>query len=178
MRRPALMLALLGLVGCSADLRSTDESAGDTLLERGYSARDAEIIETGADGRPRFTLQAALIEQRPASQDIELTDIDMRLQAADAQWRLQANRGRLPAAAQRILLDGDVRLDGQPSGTLAPLRIRTEQLNYDLATSKAVAPGAVSMMLQDHRLEGTGLEADLKTYRARIRADVHGRFAP
>jgi LPS export ABC transporter protein LptC len=178
MRPSALVFMMLGLAGCSADLRSTDDSARDTMLERGYSARDAEIIETGADGRPRFTLQAALIEQRPANRDIVLTDIDMRLQTADAQWRLQAERGNLPAAAQRILLAGDVRLDGQPEGTLAPLRIRTEQLNYDLATSRALAPGAVSIMLQDHRLEGTGLEADLKTYRARIRADVHGRFTP
>jgi len=98
------------------------------MLERGYSARDAQIIETGPDGRARFTLQAALIEQQPATRDIVLTDIDMRLQSADA--------------------------------------------------SKAVAPGAVFIVLQNHRLEGTGLEADLKTYQARIRADVHGRFTP
>ncbi|NDE02996.1 MAG: LPS export ABC transporter periplasmic protein LptC [Gammaproteobacteria bacterium] len=178
MRPSVLILAMLGLGGCSSDLRSTDDSARETMLERGYSARDAEIVETGADGRPRFTLQAALIEQRPASRDIVLTDIDMRLQAADTQWHLQAKRGSMPAAAQRILLDGDVRLEGQPAGTVAPLRIRTEQLNYDLATSRALAPGAVSILLQDHRLEGTGLEADLKTYQARIRADVHGRFTP
>ncbi|MFZ9478127.1 MAG: LPS export ABC transporter periplasmic protein LptC [Steroidobacteraceae bacterium] len=178
MRPSVLILAMLGLGGCSSDLRSTDDSAREMMLERGYSARDAKIIETGADGRPRFTVQAAFIEQRPASRDIVLTDIDMRLQAADTQWHLQAKRGRMPAEAQRILLDGDVRLDGQPAGTLAPLRIRTEQLNYDLATSRAIAPGAVSIVLQDHQLEGTGLEADLKTYRARIRADVHGRFTP
>lgn len=172
------MVALLALTGCSTDLRSTDESDRQTMLERGYSARDAQIIETGPDGRPRFTLRAAHIEQQPATRDIVLTDIDMRLQAADAQWQLRAERGRMPAEAQRILLDGDVRLDGQPAGTVAPVSIRTGRLNYDLATSKAVAPGAVSIMLQNHRLEGTGLEADLKTYQARIRADVHGRFAP
>ncbi|NDE02813.1 MAG: LPS export ABC transporter periplasmic protein LptC [Gammaproteobacteria bacterium] len=115
MRPSVLILAMLGLGGCSSDLRSTDDSARES---------------------------------------------------------------RIPAEAQRILLDGDVQLDGQPAGTLAPLRIRTEQLNYDLATSRAIAPGAVSIVLQDHQLEGTGLEADLKTYRARIRADVHGRFTP
>ncbi|MBU3671664.1 MAG: LPS export ABC transporter periplasmic protein LptC [Sinobacteraceae bacterium] len=178
MRAAALIFAMLGFAGCSTDLRTTDEAARATMLERGYSARDAEIIETGADGRPRFTLQAAYIEQRPANRDIVLTDIDMRLKAEDAQWHLQAARGRMPADAQRILLEGEVRLDGQPAGTLAPVSIRTGQLNYDLASSRAVAPGAVSIMLQDHRLEGTGLEADLKTYQARIRADVHGRFTP
>jgi LPS export ABC transporter protein LptC len=148
------------------------------MLERGYSARDAQIIETGADGRARFTLQAALIEQQPATRLIVLTDIDMRLQSADAQWHLQADRGQMPVAGQRILLDGDVRLDGQPAGTLAPVSIRTQQLHCDLASSRAVAPGEVSIVLQNHRLEGVGLEADLKTYQTRIRAHVHGRFTP
>ncbi|MEN9789002.1 MAG: hypothetical protein RLZZ473_1066 [Pseudomonadota bacterium] len=178
MRSAALMLTLLALAGCTTELRPAGEADQERMLERGYSARDAQIIETGPDGRARFTLQAALIEQQPATRDIVLTDIDMRLQSADAQWHLQADRGRMPAAAQRILLDGDVRLDGQPAGTLAPVSIRTDKLSYDLATSKAVAPGAVFIVLQKHRLEGTGLEADLKTYQARIRADVHGRFTP
>jgi hypothetical protein len=48
-----------------------------TAPDPGYAARDAEIIETGYDGRERYRLKAAVIRQQLDASVIELEHLEM-----------------------------------------------------------------------------------------------------
>lgn len=139
----------------------------------GYSASDAEVIETGADGLPRYRLRADTVRQDPATGSVALEGVDMTVSRPGAdRWRVQAERGELPADARRVTLQGDVRLDGET------LRIRTAALAYDLEKNQVAAPGEVRFEMDGRTLEANGLEADLDSRQAKLGSRVHGRFNP
>lgn len=176
-----LTLAIVNsLTGCSSSDR-LGLGRGEDSAERdpGYAAREAEIVETGRDGLPRFRLKAALIEQDPDSLEIRLDRPLMSFETTGGNaWQVSAVRGWLPAGAQRIRLDGEVALEGGTRPSNSPIRLRTERLDYDLATERAAAPGAVALELEGHVIEARGLEADLRNQRARLLSEIHGHFAP
>lgn len=159
-------------LGLSRDERSTERDPG-------YAARDAEVLETGRDGRPRYRLKASLIEQDPDSLEVRLENPIMQFETAgETGWRVSAIEGWLPAGAQRVRLNGNVTLAGGTPPSTPPITLRTEQLDYDLVTERAVARGAVAMEVQGHVLEARGLEADLRNQRASLLSEIHGQFTP
>lgn len=169
---PALLSALLPLAACSGGAVETPGRLASND-DPGYSASGAEVIETGADGAPRYRLRADRIRQDPASGVVALEGVDMTVaRSGDGSWRVQAERGDLPAGARRVALQGDVRLDGEA------LSLRTAALDYDLDRNRVTAPGEVRFEMSGRTLEAAGLEADLDRRQARLASRVHGRFAP
>jgi LPS export ABC transporter protein LptC len=176
----AFVLANLALLGACSGV-GRDESATNEAAMRdpGYSATDAQILQTGPDGQPRYRLQAARIAQDPRTLEVELTRLRLDTRAADrASWTVSAPRGRLSADSRRLDLDGGVELQGSDASGADPLRLETADLQYDLQTARARARGEVRLTLQGHALEAKGLEANLRTRQVRLAADVHGHFAP
>lgn len=172
----SLIFLPLALGGCGA---SGEDDGSATALDAnaGYSAVDAEIIETDADGNPRYRLRAAFIEQDARTLAIDLRSIDMRVDDAESgSWQLRADRGVIPPDARQVALAGDVQLRTERAGSGA-LRIRTGELDYDFTTTRALAPGKVAIDLQGSVLEGQGLEADLTRRHVKLRSDIHGEFA-
>jgi len=111
--RVAPPLAALLLGACT-----TSEGDGPGRLatndDPGYSASGAEVIETGADGLPRYRLRADKVRQDPATGTVALEGVDMTVSRPGAdRWRVQAERGELPADARRVTLQGDVRLESE-----------------------------------------------------------------
>ncbi len=145
----------------------------------GYSARDAQIIETGADGKPRYILRAAVIHQDPATGSVALEAVDMTVsQPQDPPWRVRAAEGRLPQDARSVVLEGSVLLEGEAAPGQGTLRIRTERLDYDLTAGRVTVPDAVRLEMAGRTLEAVGLEADLNRREAQLLSKVHGRFQP
>lgn len=174
-------LAISGsLAACSpGDRLGLDRSERASDRDPGYAARDAEVLETGRDGRPRYRLRASLIEQDPDSLEVRLENPVMRFETAgETDWQVSAEKGWLPAGAQRVRLNGKVTLEGGTEPSTPPITLRTDQLDYDLLTERAVARGAVQMEVQGHVLEARGLEADLRNQRARLLSEIHGNFTP
>ena len=173
------LLAALALAGCAAQ---DDEGPGRLASndDPGYSATGTEVVETGADGLPRYRLRAEKVRQDPATGAVAMEGVDMTVARPDAgRWRVRAERGALPADARRVTLEGDVRLDGEPApGESGPLRIRTAALTYDLEADRVAAPGEVRFEMSGRTLEATGLEADLGARQAKLSSHVHGRFTP
>lgn len=170
--RVAPPLAALLLGACT-----TSEGDGPGRLatndDPGYSASGAEVIETGADGLPRYRLRADKVRQDPATGTVALEGVDMTVSRPGAdRWRVQAERGDLPADARRVTLQGDVRLESEA------LRIRTATLAYDLQNNRVAAPGEVRFEMAGRTLEADGLEADLDSQQAKLGSRVHGRFTP
>jgi LPS export ABC transporter protein LptC len=159
-----------------------DDNGPRTLASNddpGYSARDAEIIETGPDGRPRYTLRAAAIRQDPADGSVLLEAVDMSVaQPGDPPWQVRADKGRLPKDARAVSLEGSVTLEGEAAPGQGTLRIRTERLDYDLEAGRVTVPSAVSLEMAGRSLEAVGLVADLNRREAQLSSKVHGRFTP
>jgi LPS export ABC transporter protein LptC len=145
----------------------------------GYSAHDAQIIETGADGKPRYILRAGLIRQDPATGSVALEAVDMTVsQPQDPPWRVRSAQGRLPQDARSVVLEGSVLLEGEAAPGQGTLRIRTERLDYDLTAGRVTVPDAVRLEMAGRTLEAVGLEADLNRREAQLLSKVHGRFQP
>ena len=175
----ALALPLLALAGCTAGERPTLAAATAETRDPGYSASDAEIIQTGTDGAPRYRLRAAHIEQDPRTLEVGLRTLTLETRDRDAaRWQVEAPRGTLSGDAERLRLEGGVRLQGGDARDADLLRIATPTLDYDLRELQARAAGEVRITLQGHVLEGNGLEANLRTRQVRLNSNVHGRFTP
>ena len=65
------LLAVLLLAGCAG---RADEGPGRSASndDPGYSATGTEVIETGADGLPRYRLRADKVRQDPATGAVAL----------------------------------------------------------------------------------------------------------
>lgn len=170
--------ALLLLAACTDTGREETVAAGDAARDPGYSATGAEIIQTGADGRPRYRLQATRIEQDPQSLEIRLQELQLETREAQSTaWRVTAPLGRLSSDSRQLALSGGVQLESGTAGD-GSLRLDTDELQYDVQAARARTAGEVRLTLQGHMLAGTGLDANLRTRQVRLNADVRGRFAP
>lgn len=170
-------LALMSLSGCGPDTRDANRSA-DNLRDPGYSATDTEIIQTDLDGQPRYRLHAARIEQNPVSLETRIEDLRLETRTGEANsWRVVSSRGTLSRDSRRIDLEGGVALEGGASETLAPLRLQTNALQYDLDAARVRTSGEVRLTMEGHELSATGLDANLRTRQVQLKSDVQGRFA-
>ena len=147
--------------------------------ETGYFARNAELIETGPDGRPMYTLKADVIRQKPSDGTVDLEVVRMSMISSDGQqWDLQANRGHLRDQATRIDLFGDVRVTGAVPPEAEPAEIRTEMLTFDTEAEVVSTSAPVSISWSGRELTAVGLRANLKERQVRLESRVHGRFSP
>lgn len=169
-----------------------DEAAGQTP-DPGYAARDAEIIETGYDGRERYRLNASVIRQRTESGVIELEDLEMNYRPGaqagvpgetrpagldDEAWNLKSDRGLVRADGDDVQLTGNVRVTGVAPGSGAPLTLATTELRINTPTEFIETEAPVKVIWSGYEIDAKGLTADLKAGTLRLESDVHGKFAP
>lgn len=176
-----LLATIVGTILISRSMRPPDPAATDRAGEPdpGYSARDARIVETGDDGRPRYWLDADLIEQPPDDLTVTLTHPALRyLDDGGGTWRARARTGTVPPGRDVIELDGDVQLDGTLAGGGEPAHIETSHLAFDTANEVASTRAPVTIDWSGHRLAARGLTADLRAETLRLESKVHGRFLP
>jgi LPS export ABC transporter protein LptC len=168
-----------------------DETAADTP-DPGYAAHDAEIIETGYDGRERYRLNAKVIRQRTESGVIELETLEMnyhpgaqervagesRPAAAENElWHLTSDRGLVRADGDDVQLNGNVRVTGTTPGSGVPLVLSTTELRINTPTEFIETDAPVKLTWTGHELDARGMRADLKAGTLRLESDVHGQFA-
>ncbi|MCC6172635.1 MAG: LPS export ABC transporter periplasmic protein LptC [Gammaproteobacteria bacterium] len=183
--RAAALLGIALLAGCAGGGGNVagDDSASHGL-DTGYSASDARIVETGPDGRPRYALRAATIQQDPRTLEVGLERLSMEVRDdGAAPWRLTADDGLMPEDASRIDLRGDVRIVGVVGADAAgaggqALEIRSEALRYEFGATRVTTDAEVTLRLTGKWLEARGLEANLKQRQVRLESNVHGRFVP
>jgi lipopolysaccharide export system protein LptC len=157
----------------------------------GYSASEAEVIETGYDGRERYRLNARLIRQQTDSGEIQLESLEMRYHAgaapageraarppaADEVWHLTSDRGVVRADGDDVQLAGNVRVTGPTPGGGSPLTLSTTSLSVNTPTEYIETDAPVTIVWSGHALTAQGLEADLKQGNLRLKSDIHGKFS-
>ena len=159
----------------------------------GYSARDAEVIETGFDGQERYRLHAKTIRQRSETSAIDVDQLEMEYHpgaqdklpgeksrdGGEDVWHLKSDRGQVRAEGDDVELQGNVTVTGPPPGGAGePLSLTTDTLRINTPTEFVETQAPVKIRWSGHDLDARGMQADLKAGTVRLESDVHGEFSP
>lgn len=145
--------------------------------DEGYSAENARLVETGTDGLPLYTLNAATIRQLPNEDQVQLTQVQMSFRDANGNpWTATSDRGELEQTADRVHLAGNVHIAGTMGSTTGDAQIFTATLAVDLRTDVVNTKDPVQMLWAGRQLNSTGLVANLKDHRVELESAVHGTY--
>jgi len=198
--RPFSYIAVIAVVAGAyfIGMAGRGDRNGDAALamppDPGYSARDAEVIETGQDGRERYRLNAKVIYQQPDSGQIDLEQLEMNYHpSAQPQlpgektvpalpvpetWHVKADRGQVRANGDDVQLNGNVQVTGPTPGSGTTLTLNTETMRINTPTQFIETDAPVQMHWSGNDLSAVGMEADLKAGTVRLKSQVHGNSAP
>jgi lipopolysaccharide export system protein LptC len=181
--RGSIALAILLAAAAAAlwlfVLREDTQAPSPTIesADLGYYLRDARLVGLDANGRPLYTLNAARIEQRASDGSVSLRQLTLDY-AAESQtpWTASADTGRIPASADVIELEGNVRLRRTGPADAVPLEIDTTELELDVRERIARTQATVDLVQGGDTLTATGLEADLQGEKVKLGSRVRARF--
>jgi lipopolysaccharide export system protein LptC len=197
--RPLGTVAIIAIVAIAYFVarasRGTDSEAAAGALppDPGYAALDAEVIETGYDGRERYRLNAKVIRQQIDSSMIDLEQLEMDYHPGaqarvpgekaapagdDEVWHLRSDRGQVRANGDDIELIGNVTVTGKAPDTGEPIALSTERMRINTPTEFIETRELVTLTVWGHKLTSKGMKADLKAGTLRLESDVHGEFSP
>lgn len=146
--------------------------------ELGYSARNATLVETGADGLPVYTLNADVIRQHPGD-GVEFEEVQMSFRDNDGQtWKGRADHGELTTESGKVDLSGNVHVNGVLPGSTAMADLTTEKLSVDTHEDIISTAEPVTVSSPGRLLKATGLIATLKENHLVFQSNVHGTFIP
>jgi lipopolysaccharide export system protein LptC len=172
---------IIGVMVISAPRR---EGAGSPTAsgpphDPGYAARNARLIQTGADGRPLYTLDAAQVEQQPDTGRVDLEQVRLGFRDSTGnQWNARADRGELAQASGVLQLEGGVQVAGVLPDSGQPAEIATEHLDFDTRAQIIATRDPVTLLVSGRELHAQGLSASLKERRVQLESSVHGSFLP
>ncbi|MBS0364484.1 MAG: LPS export ABC transporter periplasmic protein LptC [Proteobacteria bacterium] len=185
MQRIAVGLALVALIVAvvvmSGGQRETAMPAGtgEEIRDPGYSALDAHLVQTGADGQPRYTLDAQRIQQEPGGGKVDMQQVRLHLRDDNGNpWTAQAQRGQLAQDSGIVQLDGSVVVTGIVPGTQDDTQITTEHLAFDTHAQVLATPTDTTISMSGRQLSAHGMTASLKDRHVQLESAVHGTFLP
>jgi LPS export ABC transporter protein LptC len=144
----------------------------------GYSARRATLIETGPDGLPMYTLQADVIRQHPGD-GVEFEPVQLTFRDAAGQiWKGRADHGELTTETGKVVLNGNVHVDGLLPGSEQPSDLATEELFVDTRENIINTDEPVALTSIGRSLKSRGLLAMLKDHHLVLESSVHGTYSP
>jgi LPS export ABC transporter protein LptC len=178
----ALVVLIAGsiLLGRQQREAAQPQQPRQSAQDLGYGARDAQLIETGVDGRPKYTLNAASIEQHPQDDSVELHTVHMIVNDEQGnRWTVDAQRGDIAHGGEDIDLSGDVHIDGLLPGTQEPADISSEHVSLNTQTDVLTSAEPVTLAWGTSRqIHTVGIVASLKDSHVKLESNVHGIFQP
>jgi lipopolysaccharide export system protein LptC len=177
----ALVALIAALIVLSGPQRTPalPAASGQRAHDPGYAALDAQLVQTGPDGKPLYTLDAAQIREQPDNNTVLLDQVQMGFRDSTGQhWTARAQHGELGQDTGVVELDGDVHVVGTLPHSQDPAEITTEHLAFDTRAQLLTTHDPVTFNVAGHQLNGTGLVASLKEHRVQLESDVHGTFPP
>jgi LPS export ABC transporter protein LptC len=177
----ALVALIVGLVLLTAPQPESVARASSArpLHDPGYSAIQARLVQTGADGRPLYTLDAARIQQQPNQGIVDLQTVRLGFRDESGnQWTARAARGEVTQASGLVQLDGDVHVSGILPGTTEPAEITSEHLAVDTTAQIVTTQDPVTIVMSGRELDARGMLANLKEGHVHLESAVHGAFLP
>jgi LPS export ABC transporter protein LptC len=176
--RIVIVLAIVGVIlgafffeqgGTTPTLPVGTGNAGDVP---GYSARNAEVVQTGDDGRPEFTVVSPLIRQQTNDERVQLDAPRMTFVSLEnGTWHAQSRSGLIRADGSNVDLFGDVKMEGKLSDS--PVVINTSTIAFDTKTQIARTPAYILATYRGGTLGATGLVANLKDGILELESNPH-----
>jgi LPS export ABC transporter protein LptC len=151
-----------------------DASSGDL----GYSARNATLVETGADGLPIYTLNADVIRQHPGD-GVEFEQVQMSFRDNEGQiWKGRADKGELTTDTGKVDLSGNVHVNGLLPGSDQMADLATEKISVDTHEDIITTAEPVTLVSPGRQLKSRGLVATLKEHHLVLESNVRGTLTP
>jgi len=182
--RVFIALLFIGIIAGSFWLGGEQrETTATTTVEPsnadlGYSARNAVLVETGADGFPMYTLNANVVRQHP-NDGVEFEQVVMSFRDPDGQtWKGRADHGQLATDTGKVDLTGNVHVNGLLPGSAVPADLATDKLSVDTHENVISTPERVSVSSPGRLLTSKGLVATLKEHHLVLESNVRGTFTP
>ncbi|RTR06084.1 LPS export ABC transporter periplasmic protein LptC [Halomonas nitroreducens] len=178
--RTWLLLLLLALGGGLALLDQRDASPPgavprDAAGEPDYFLEDARLTRFDAQGRPHQRLETPRLVHTPDDDVTRLTTPEVRLRDdSGRRWLASADRGRLGAGGNPLLLEGDARL----TAPRERWHLETETLHYDADTGHAWSETPALLRQPPQQMRGERFDAWLHDNRARLTDNVRGHHPP
>lgn len=158
---------------------TTVRSTRPTAVDQGYSATDATVVETGADGLPLYTLQARQVHQDPDSNLVNLTAVHMSFRdPSGGQWQARSDQAVAQQDSAQIDLSGAVDVSGTFAGNDQPAHMLSSTLHVDTRTDIIRTRSAVTLKWAAYVVEGRGMVVDIKDHTVKLESEVHGHFVP
>jgi len=159
------------------------ENTATTVVEEprdpGYAARDAKLVQTGADGRPLYTVNADVIRQRPNDNTIELEQAKLGFYDTNGSlWTARGEHGQVGQNTGVVELADDVHVNGTPQGSQQSAEISTNRLKFDTNTKIASTKDSVTLTWSGQEIKGKGMRATLNDGRVQLESAVHGLALP
>ena len=159
------------------------ETTATTVVEEprdpGYAARDAKLVQTGPDGHPLYTVNAAVIRQQPDEDTVELEQATLGLYDANGNlWTARAQHGEVGQNTGIVELDDDVHVTGTPEGTQQPVEIVSNRLSFDTNSKIASTKEPVTFTWSGQEMKGKGMRATLNDGHVDLESSVHGTAVP
>jgi len=175
----ALVALIVGVVVLSGPQReSTAPATVGPLHDPGYAARKARLIQTGPDGKPLYTLDAAQIQQQPNQGTVDLQQVLLGFRDTSGNpWTARADRGQLAQGSGVVQLEGDVRVVGALLDSGETAEIATEHLAFDTQAQIVTTHAPVTLLMSGRKLHAQGLVASLKERHVQLESAVHGSFS-
>ena len=177
----ALVTLIIGVIVLSGPQREPAATAtvGEAVRDPGYAARNARLVQTGPDGEPLYTLNAAQIRQEPDEGRVDMQQVQLGFRdAAGNYWTARGAHGVMGQDTGVIELDGAVHVTGVVPGTQDSADISSERLSFDTHQQVVTTHDPVQVIMSGRRLEAQGLVANLKERRVQLESAVHGSFLP
>ncbi len=183
------LLILLGLVlaGVAVWLTlSPTQSAPATAQtshavgrDQGYSATDAAVVETGADGLPMYTLRARQVDQNPDDDIVNLTTVHMTFRdPSGGQWQARSDRAVARQDSAQIDMSGSVDAAGHFARSTMPVHFLSDTLHVDTHTDILRTSSAITLDWSGKLLTARGMVTNLKDHHVKLESQVHGQFSP
>jgi LPS export ABC transporter protein LptC len=137
--------------------------------DQGYSATDASLVETGADGVPLYTLQAHQVQEDPDSDIINLKTVHMTYRdSAGGQWQARSDQGTAQQDSALIDLSGAVDVSGTFADSAQPAHIRSDQLHVDTRKEIIRTCAAVTLTWAGNVMGARCLVVDIKGHNLKL----------
>jgi LPS export ABC transporter protein LptC len=175
----ALVALIVGVVVLSGGER---QGAAPVQVEGapqdlGYSAKTARLVQTGVDGKPIYTLDAAQVQQQPDQGLINLQQVLLGFRDASGDtWTARADRGELAQNSGIVKLDGAVQVSGVLPGTTEKADMSSESLAFDTNEQIVATKQPVTLVMTGRKIDAEGMVANLKEGRVQLESAVHGSF--
>ena len=158
--------------------REPDTVPARPQLSLAYYLDSAELVGTDENGEQLYRVWTDRAAQVTSDDSISMDTVRMVYTPDGPQaWNLSADKGRIPADASVIELNGNVIVKSGASNDAATT-IKTTKLDVDPATQEARTPEPVIVDYNGNVVNSIGLYADFKNNRLKLLSDVTGKFTP